>query len=714
MTITRATSSRSASFLLHCMLLLAPLCLAIGSTSAIGNKSFAAEGDLATATWPGTGFAATPTIPGASSSVGQAVAVQPDGKIVVAGSASIGGQNELVVVRYLTTGALDPAFGSGGVVVDAALTPSDVGYYVALQTSGAIDVAGYQTSGTNNVAALVQYTPAGARDPSFGTNGLAANLTALPTIGSSTDVVFNGVLVQPDGKVDCIGRFFDFQNSRYTAMVVRYTTAGTLDNSFGTGGGTQIRPSVANNGNINSIGNVFGNHIVLQANGEIIGCGTANESTNEMMVFRLTAIGILDSGYGTSGVATELFSQGSSKGTFVDLDANGNAVCAGSVGSPLRFAIARLNVGGLLDTTFGTGGMVVLPAFVAGSAAEEATADAVQWDGRIVLYGYSNAGPTSQVVARLTTAGALDTTFGSAGATITSGANITNGAAITAPTAAGVAGPNGNHQLVVTGANSSNTLFAARYILDTTAPVTVITTPANNADTNNQTPPVAGTSEPYCSVTIFADGAADGSATASATGTWSLPALATPLAAGSHTLTASGLDAAGNQGALSAQVTITIDLIPPTIVSVTPAVSPTAASPIVFNVTFSEPVGSFAANGLTLSNCTNAVTASTGNGTVWTISVIPTSSGVVSVTIPAGAARDLAGNANTDTGSGSAQYTGTGGVATTSSGTTGGGTSQAGFIDNGGSSHSKCGLGGGLVGMVLALAALRRRNRRAV
>jgi uncharacterized delta-60 repeat protein len=701
MTIPRATSRRSASFL-PSALVLATLLLATGI-------AFAAEGDLATATWPGTGFAAAPTIPGGGGSVGQAVAVQPDGKVVVAGYASVSGNLELVLVRYLTTGGLDTTFGTNGVVVDGTLTPGDIGYYVALQASGAIDVAGFQTQAGKNIAALVQYTPAGARDATFGLGGVAASPSSLPDLATSTDVVYNGVAVQGDGRIVCVGRYYDATNGRYTAMAVRYTATGAIDGTFGAGGDVEIRPTI-----VAVNGNVFGNHVVIEPDGHILGCGTAGQTTNNMMAFRLTANGFLDAGFGTNGVQTVQFAAGvASKGTFIDLQSDGKAVCMGSTGSPLRFAVARFTTTGQLDTNYGSGGMVTLPAFVSGSTAEECTAGAVQWDGKTALYGYSSSGSTSLVVARLTTTGVLDTTFGSGGSTVTGGANITNGAAITALTTSGVPGPNPNHQLVVTGQNSSGSLFAARYILDTTAPVTLITTPANNADTNNQTPPVVGTSEPYCSVTIFADGSIAGSATASATGTWSLPALATTLAAGAHAITASGLDAAGNQGALSTPMTITIDLVPPTIVSVTPAASPTAASPIVFNVTFSKPVGSFAANGLTLSNCSNAVTASTGNGTVWTITVVPTAMGVVSVTIPAGDAHDLAGNANTDNATGSAQYTGTGGVATTSSGTTGGGTSQAGFIDNGGSSHSKCGLGGGLIGMVLALAALRRRNRRA-
>jgi uncharacterized delta-60 repeat protein len=680
--------------------------------SQVGAKAAAAEGALAT-TWPG-GFAASTAVAGASDSMGQAVAVQADGRTVVAGWATIGGNKTLVLARYTVAGALDGTFGTGGIVIDSGLSPSDQGYYVALQASGAIDVAGYQTVSGHNAAAVVQYTAAGARDATFNGNGVAASLSGVAFLTNSTDVVFNSLAVQSDGKVVAVGRYADFASGKFVAFVARYTAAGAVDTSFAGNGAVSVTPTSAGT----FIGNGFANHVVLQGDGAVLCCGTITiGTTDDVMAFRLTKDGIVDNSFGQNGSIVISTLAGNSKGTYIDLQGDGKSVVGGStiVSSANRFLALRLNASGQLDSTYGNGGIVVLPSL--GGSDEQGTALAVQWDGKAVLYGQSTVVPDVDLaVVRLTATGAMDATFGTAGKTITSlasGAVATNGALISADTANGVAGPNANHQLVVTGRDGNNRLFAARYVLDTTAPVSAITAPATGSTTNHSNPTLSGTSEPYATVTISDGGAAVGTATTSATGAWTLAATST-LAAGTHTLTASALDAAGNTGAASTPVALTVDLTPPTMLSATAAAASSAAAPFVFTVTFSEAVASLNASALQVVNGNSVVTAATANPAIWSVTVTPLTAGPVTVTIPAGAYKDLAGNANTDTRTVSEQYTGAG-TTTTAGATTGTPGTPVGGIDYGagGAGKSKCGLGGGLVGVLLAIAALRRRRARA-
>ena len=102
------------------------------------------------------------------------VVIQPDGKIIVAGySTSTLTGKDFTVVRYNTDGSLDNTFGTNGIVTtDLLLVSEDIAYSVALQTDGKIVLAGYCDNGSNRDAALVRYNSNGVLDNTFGTNGI--------------------------------------------------------------------------------------------------------------------------------------------------------------------------------------------------------------------------------------------------------------------------------------------------------------------------------------------------------------------------------------------------------------------------------------------------------------------------------------------------------------------------------------------------------------
>jgi uncharacterized delta-60 repeat protein len=158
-----------------------------------------------------------------------AITVLGDGRILVAGTADYyyGAQTDFALVRYLPSGALDPSFGSGGIVATAS--PSeDVANAMALTPSGGIVVAGY---GGGGAFRLVRYLPAGALDPSFGSAGIVT--TQIGTLYADARAVW----VQADGKVVAGGTTRDGPPAVWDEMAVaRYNVDGSLDASFGVGG----------------------------------------------------------------------------------------------------------------------------------------------------------------------------------------------------------------------------------------------------------------------------------------------------------------------------------------------------------------------------------------------------------------------------------------------------------------------------------------------
>jgi hypothetical protein len=129
------------------------------------------------------------------------------------------------------------------------------------------------------------------------------------------------------------------------------------------------------------------------------------------------------------------------------------------------------------------------------------------------------------------------------------------------------------------------------------------------------------------------------------------------------------VDAAGNTNPASAPGEITFDGTVPTAAVSTTATDPTAANPITFTVTFGEDVTGFAAGGLTVVNGTVAAITPV-DGKTYTVTITPTGSGLVSVTVNAGAAADAAGNDNTASNTASVTYDGTAPTATATALTT--------------------------------------------
>jgi len=160
----------------------------------------------------------------AGSWTGRAVAIQPDGRIVVVGVAGQNGGNaRFALARYDPNGTLDKSFGGDGRVT-TQLTPSrDAATSVVLQANGKIVAAGgARLTGPNSMFALARYTAAGRLDRTFGDHGRRR------TDVTSRGDVANGLAIQADRKIVAAGES-GFAGSNPKSALVRYTAHGRRD-----------------------------------------------------------------------------------------------------------------------------------------------------------------------------------------------------------------------------------------------------------------------------------------------------------------------------------------------------------------------------------------------------------------------------------------------------------------------------------------------------
>ena len=136
-----------------------------------------------------------------------AMALQPDGKLVVAGDSDA----NFALARYNSDGSLDAGFGTGGKVI-TSFGGTDQASAVILQPDGKIVVAGQTDTGVSIDFALARYMPDGSLDGAFGSGGrVTTNF-----IGNSDDLG-SAVALQSDGKIVVGGTSDDnFALARYT------------------------------------------------------------------------------------------------------------------------------------------------------------------------------------------------------------------------------------------------------------------------------------------------------------------------------------------------------------------------------------------------------------------------------------------------------------------------------------------------------------------
>ena len=387
---------------------------------------------------------------------GDGVAVQADGKVLVAGYAHNGGNYDFALARYLADGStLDTSFGSGGKTTTAMVGGgSDVGTDVVVQPDGKILVAGYADNGGNNDFALARYNTDGSLDTGFGSGG-----KVLTDFSGGHDESY-GLALQPDGKIVAAGQSHNGAN--YDFAVARYNADGSLDTGFGGGDGRVTIPFGS--------GHDESGTVALQSDGRIVMAGRSHNGTDyDFALARVESDGTLDTTFDTDGKVTTPIGSSDDYGQDVAVQDDGRILVSGGMynGADVDFVLVRYHSNGSLDTAFGSGGKVITPI---GASDERGNAVALQFNGKIVVAGYTVLNNHDFALARYNRDGSLDTTFGSAGLVTTAiggGIDVGNSLALQSDNSILVAGY--SH-------NGGNYDFAlARYVGDPPAPEITVT-----------------------------------------------------------------------------------------------------------------------------------------------------------------------------------------------------------------------------------------------
>jgi uncharacterized delta-60 repeat protein len=216
----------------------------------------------------------------------EVVVVQPDGKIVVAGTGWNGPNFDFIVARYTASGALDPTFGVGGkAVLDMGPGSYNEIWDMALQADGKIVLSG----NIDSVSAVARLNPDGTLDTTFGTNG------AVTTLFSGQGGRSFGVAIQADGKIVTAGTIFG-GNASSRFGVARYNTDGSLDTTFGVGGKVEVDFPGSYDGAYDVA--IQGNKIVVAG---MTGRAGTFPAVYDVGLFRLNTDGSIDTSFGTDG-----------------------------------------------------------------------------------------------------------------------------------------------------------------------------------------------------------------------------------------------------------------------------------------------------------------------------------------------------------------------------------------------------------------------------
>lgn len=454
---------------------LTPLATAALVSVVLLSRALAGSGDLDPSF--GSGGKVVTDFPAPASDVATDVAVQSDAKLVVLGESTADtGRLETWVVRYTAAGALDPTFGNEGMVkLDFASDPE--GGELVIQPDGKIVIAGSSSvvrltadgmfdptfdgdgkavfaSGRADAVVLdatgriivaggstvARYTSSGGLDTSFDSDGTA-------TTAGLGIADLHGVAIDSAGQIVVVGSIYPLTAPADMALA-RFNSNGALDTSFGIGGIARVDFGGADLGQAIAIQSddkivVGGPHgsefaiarldasgaldpsfdadgrasfdlggsvqaLAIQADGKIVAAGGGS---NKFMLLRLNSTGALDVTFDADGKQMTEFSGPSAVQTgALALQVDGKIVVAGSAAGD--FGIVRYTSGGALDTTFDTDGKVIT-AFL-GPTVNAGEDIAMQPDGKLVVVG-TIATERDTAIARYTTAGALDSTFGTEG-----------------------------------------------------------------------------------------------------------------------------------------------------------------------------------------------------------------------------------------------------------------------------------------------------------
>lgn len=333
---------------------------------------------------------------GPETATAYAVALDPGGKVLLAGSTNNGVKDNFEVVRLTSAGGLDTTFNGSGVAVLTLSSGMDVARDLEVLPNGNILAAG--SAGTQ--FALVLFDTNGNLVTTFG----GGDGIALTSLFGSNDLG-HAMAVQDDGMIVVVGQTDNGSNDDFA--VARFDANGNLDTTFGGGDGWV-------NTHFGASANDFALAVAIQPDGKIVAAGYSDSTTEDFAVARYTSAGLLDTSFSNDGMVVTPVGTGNDQGQGVAIQGNGKIVVGGFSFSTLNsndFALVRYNPDGSLDSGFGGGDGVALTDLgpTLSGLPDEHTDDLaydlqVQTDNKIVLAGYTDyplaAGDNNAAAAR--------------------------------------------------------------------------------------------------------------------------------------------------------------------------------------------------------------------------------------------------------------------------------------------------------------------------
>jgi uncharacterized delta-60 repeat protein len=276
---------------------------------------------------------------------GTSVLVQPNGKILVSGYTDNNTNKDFLILRMKTDGSLDSTFGINGIVTKD-YGGQEYSYCMALQSNGKILICGPSSNGASEYFTMLRYNSNGTIDNTFGTSGKTQI-----QMGAATDDVPYSMQIQSDGKIVIGGFSFSTITTLTSIAIIRIDSNGTMDNGFGSLGKIIS--------NLNAGGDMVFS-IALQPDGKILATGQSDRVSTDLLLLRYTSAGLPDSAFGNNGVVYYDHGLKSDQGTSVMIQPDGKILVAGNMDSVTTdFALFRYTSTGVLDNSFGTGGIVV-------------------------------------------------------------------------------------------------------------------------------------------------------------------------------------------------------------------------------------------------------------------------------------------------------------------------------------------------------------------
>jgi uncharacterized delta-60 repeat protein len=358
----------------------------------------------------GAGGTATASVAPASAA-GSVVAIQSDGRIVVAGpwALSVGGDPfhppqvfyATAVARFLPDGTLDASFGDDGVALCLQGMEISRPERVLIQPGDGkiLVVAAFVLSSAQDFV-LVRLLPDGTPDATFGSGGVV--IDDIGDVDFASDMALDSA-----GNIVVSGSTGPSAPPRnFNTVVARYLPNGTPDPAFGSNGHI-----------VNDFAPGFidvADAVAIQADGKIVTAGVAfldHANASRFFLARFLDDGAVDTSFGSSGSVTTEFNEGSGA-TELALQADGKLVVAGSQGQAFHpnVAVLRYLTSGILDPDFGDGGKVTI---VQPDRSTDSRGLAIQSDGRIVIIGYDHQHGLG-FLERVMPDGSRDGSFGSA------------------------------------------------------------------------------------------------------------------------------------------------------------------------------------------------------------------------------------------------------------------------------------------------------------